>query len=390
MAGMKRLRLGIDASNLREGGGVTHLIEFLRAAQPFAHGIEQVIVWGRKPTLGRLPKQPWLSLTTDPLLNQQLISQLYWEKFRLPRVARQNCDILFVPGGLYSGSFRPYITMSRNLLPLERTEYRRFGISWMFLKMNLLRFNQIATFQKANGMIFLNEYARTVVMRHAKRLGGEWAIIPHGVNEHFRLFPRPAKPIDNFSQTAPFRLLYVSHVYPYKHQWNIAEAVHELRRAGFWIELDLVGSAFPSALQRLRKVIQRVDPDEKYIHYYGEIPYSELPEWYHRADGFVFASSCENLPNTLLEAMAAGLPIACSNRGPMPEVLGDAGIYFDPERKESIVEALTHLIQDNAWREQHAQMAYTLAQDYTWERCARETLDFIVQTGVRYGLIPKS
>ena len=49
------------------------------------------------------------------------------------------------------------------------------------------------------------------------------------------------------------------------------------------------------------------------------------------ANLFVFASSCENMPNTLVEAMAIGLPIACSDRGPMPEVLRDGGVYFDPE-----------------------------------------------------------
>ncbi len=118
--------------------------------------------------------------------------------------------------------------------------------------------------------------------------------------------------------------------------------------------------------------------------YHGVIPYAELPQWYHRADGFVFASSCESFSITLLEAMAAGLPIACSNRGPMPELLGDAGIYFDPEQPESIVAALARLIQDTSWREQHAQMAYTRSQDYSWERCARETLDFIVQTARRF------
>jgi glycosyltransferase involved in cell wall biosynthesis len=154
--------------------------------------------------------------------------------------------------------------------------------------------------------------------------------------------------------------------------------------------LDLVGSAYPPALQRLRKVIQQEDPYEKYIHYHGSVPYAELPYWYHRADGFVFASSCENLPIILLEAMTAGLPIACSNRGPMLEILGDAGVYFDPERPESIVEALAYMIQDSVWREHHAHLAYTRAQDYSWERCARETLDFIAQTARRYDAIPES
>jgi glycosyltransferase involved in cell wall biosynthesis len=380
----KRLRLGIDASNLQEGGGVTHLVEFLRAAQPSAYGIDHVVVWGKEQTLRLLPKESWLRITTDRLLNQQLGSQLFWQKYRLPGIARQNCDILFVPGGISLGNFHPFVIMNRNMLPFEQAEYRRFGTSWMFLKMNLLRFGQTASIREANGMIFLNKYARTVVMQHAKKLKGNWTIIPHGVNPNFRFSPRPARPTASYSQTSPFRLLYISNVLPYKHQWNVAKAVHALRQAGFWVELDLVGSAYPPSLQRLQKVIQLIDADEQYIHYHGAIPYGELPRWYQRADGFVFASSCESFGFPLIEGMAAGLPIACSNRGPMPGFLGDAGIYFDPEQPESIVEALTSLIQDTTWREEHALIAYTRSLDYSWERCAQETLDFIVQTARKY------
>ena len=63
----------------------------------------------------------------------------------------------------------------------------------------------------------------------------------------------------------------------------------------------------------------------------GQNDPAALPEHLREAELFVFASSCENLPNILIEGMAAGLPIACSRRPPMPEVLGDAGESFDPE-----------------------------------------------------------
>jgi glycosyltransferase involved in cell wall biosynthesis len=63
-----------------------------------------------------------------------------------------------------------------------------------------------------------------------------------------------------------------------------------------------------------------------------------------KSDIFVFASSCENMPNTLIEGMAAGLKIACSSRGPMPEVLKDAGYYFDPESPVSISKAIEQII----------------------------------------------
>ena len=132
-------------------------------------------------------------------------------------------------------------------------------------------------------------------------------------------------------------------------------------------------------LGSLRLLIKRLDPDKKFICYKGPVPYHELPQLYHRADLFVFASSCENLPIILLEAMASGLPIACSKRGPMPEVLGDAGVYFDPENSPDITKTLRQLLLSSDLRAHNAQTAYEQAKNYTWERSAEETLAFIAK-----------
>ena len=57
----KQLTIGLDATNIRIGGGVTHLIELLHAAQPAEHGIERIVVWGGTPTLAALEERPWLT-----------------------------------------------------------------------------------------------------------------------------------------------------------------------------------------------------------------------------------------------------------------------------------------------------------------------------------------
>src|SRR4030042_840593 len=132
-----------------------------------------------------------------------------------------------------------------------------------------------------------------------------------------------------------------------------------------------------SALRRLQAVIKDLDPAGDFIHYGGPVPYSDLPGRYHRADGFIFASSCENMPNILLEAMAAGLPIACSNRGPMPGMLGDAGMYFDPENPHEMEETLLKLMERPDLRSGFAQKAHERAKAYSWNRCADETFSFI-------------
>ncbi|MBA2527333.1 MAG: glycosyltransferase family 4 protein [Pyrinomonadaceae bacterium] len=372
------MRLGIDASNLRAGGGVTHLVELLHAARPQEHGIRRVIIWAGQNTLKEIPAKPWLERVHEPMLDQPLPVRLYWQKVKLSQLANQHCDCLFVPGGSYSGAFRPFVTMSRNLLPFERAERRRYGLSWMFVKLFLLRLGQTRSLHNADGVIFLTEYARSVV-KQATNLNGYQPIIPHGINKCFYLPPRAQRPISDYSLNEPFRLLYVSTVDVYKHQWHVVEAVARLRKEGVPLALDLVGPVYQPALRRLRKVITRVDLGEGFIRYRGPVPYSELVSYYHRADGFAFASSCENMPNILLEAMASALPIACSDRGPMPEMLGDAGAYFNPEQPGEIAKALRSLIEDPALREHHVWSAHNRAQSYSWERCARETFSYLAE-----------
>ena len=137
-------------------------------------------------------------------------------------------------------------------------------------------------------------------------------------------------------------------------------------------------------MNRFRKALYRFDPKETFIHYLGEIPYSKLFYLYQQADAFVFASSCENMPNILLEAMASGVPIACSNRGPMPEVLSDAGVYFDPEKPLDITSALKRLMDFPNIRAENANSAYEKTKFYTWENCAHNTFAFLNQIAINY------
>jgi glycosyltransferase involved in cell wall biosynthesis len=375
------MRLGIDASNIRAGGGLTHLREVLKAAQPHEHGITEVTVWACKKTLEQMPSRVWLRAVDEPTLNGSLPSRLRWRRTRLPRLAQQACDLLFVPGGTYEKTFRPYVMFSQNLLPFDGHEWRRYGWSWTTVRLGLLRFGQGKGFRNADGVIFLTKNSRAVISRKIGRFRGPSITIPYGVDAGFRLAPRAQESIDKYSEDKPFKFLYVSTVDLYKHQWHVAEAVAELRRTGLPVALDLIGAAYQPALRRLENVSARLDPRGDFIRYHGLVPYSQLAEIYQQTDAFVFASTCESLPNILLEAMAAGLPIACSNREPMPEVLANTGIYFDPEDPGSIAKALHTLAMSTELRAQYAAAAFERAKDYSWERCASETFSFLAQIG---------
>ena len=377
--------VGIDASNIRSGGGVTHLKELLHSANPYAHGFEKVIVFGGSSTLEKIENQDWLKKHYDRILDQGLLSRLFWQRFRLKKLAKKaKCDVLFVPGGFDISGFQPIVTMSQNLLPFEWREMIRFGWSFTTLRFLLLRYTQSRNFRRAAGLIFLTEYAKKIVLQVTGKIDNKTVVIPHGLNPRFQIHPKEQNFISEYSERNPYRLLYVSIVNEYKHQWHVVEAVSSLRAEGFSVVIDLVGPSYPSALVRLQTVLARLDPKGDWAHYSGEIPYDELHYIYANADIGIFASSCENLPITLLETMAAGLPIVCSNRGPMPEVLGDAGLYFDPENPEDIAHAIRKFILDPELRAQKSQASFERCQQYSWERCAHHTFAFFATIAHEY------
>lgn len=373
------MRIGIDVSNLRAGGGITHLVEILRAADPCANGFQEIVVWGGAETLAAINDRSWLRKAHEPLLDRSLIHRVFWQRFRLRKLAHlAGCDVLFVPGGSDASNFQPLVTMSRNLLPFEWREIRRYGFAWNTLRLLLLRYAQIRTFLKSDGLIFLTQYACDTVLKVLPHCPRKTAIIPHGIDARFMRPPRPQKRFEEFSKSSPCRLLYVSVVDLYKHQWHVVEASARLYAAGVPVALDLVGPAGPG-LVRLYAALRQTAGIGQFVRYIGPVPYQRLHELYLEADINIFASSCENMPNILLEGMAAGLPIACSNRGPMPEVLDDAGVYFDPERPGDIAVALRILIESPDLRAEKAMKAFQRAQQYSWRCCANNTFRFLAE-----------
>lgn len=376
--------LGIDASNISSGGGLNHLKNLLNCVDPTKYGFSSVVLWSSQATLDKLDNHAWLLKCNDSLLERGLLYRSYWKVAKLTGLVKASrCDLLFVPGGSYLGSISPVVTMSRNLLPFEFAELKRFGISFKALKLLLLRFIQSRTFRTVEGVIFLTEYAQSVVLKTVKHTDATLATIPHGLDAKFFNAPKPQLSISNFRfDSKPVKAVYVSIIELYKHQWNVALAIKKLRDAGIPIELELIGPSSPLAFEKLKNTLNEIDSADSFCHYLGDIPNEELPSRLKESDICVFASSCENMPNILLECMASGLPIACSSRGPMPEILGDAGVFFNPEDVENIKEALELLCCSVELREEFSRKSYAAAKSYSWERCAESTFSFLRDVAV--------
>ena len=378
--------IGIDAANLRGGGTRTHLIEVLSALENIDHSISKIYVWGSSETLNLLPTTDILIKKTPSALNRGLVSRSLWQRFHLADDARnEGCDVLFVPGGAYAGDFHPVVAMSRNMLPFQIHEALRYGVSIDTLKLFLLRIVQIRSFKNSDGVIFLTVFSKNEVLRSAGNLNTKFRIISHGLNSKFYRHPQKQKPITDFDIKNPFNIVYVSRVEPYKHQEQVIRAVWELRKKNNWpLALDLYGPSNKKYRSSLTNLINKIDPNSSWVRYNCEVSHNDLPKIYHNANLGVFASSCENLPNILLEMMGSGLPIACSNKGPMPEVLGNGGIYFDPTNVFDIESAMLRLIKDPELRAKMANASFLLANKYSWNDCADKTFRFLADVFREY------
>ena len=368
--------LGIDASNIQAGGGVTHLQKILEYGEPEKHNISQVKVWGGHNPLGQFPQKSWLDLIDISALNKPLHRRLLWQQIELAKLAQKDIDLLFVPGGLYMGSFRPYVTMFQNMQIFETKELNRErNKEWLRLK--LLQLAQRHTFQKASGLICLSEYAHNYLTQYYPRLVDKTSVqlIAHGTETINN--GTPVSRTENSNDPQILKILYVSTVKKYKHQWTLIDAVDLLREEGIPIELHLVGGGDSQALSWVRKATQKKDPEREFIFVHGSLSYEETLEWYNKVDMFVFPSTCETFGISLLEAMTAGLPIASSNRGPMPEVLKDAGLYFNPESVTSIKNCLRYMIENRDLRQRFGIKAKQYSQTYSWKKCADETFGFL-------------
>jgi len=313
---------------------------------------------------------------TVPALKNAVSAQL-WESMHLGGfIRRLRPDVLFCASGsprsLPAGV--PVVAACHNILYFDQKEYRKYRYSrlwWRFMRR--LNSKLRAIYPRTAGVIFTSRYSEQLTMLELPGIRRR-TVIANGVEAEF-LADSPVPSIDR----PPRNILYVSTVYLYKYQWNVVKAVKQLREStGQDFRLWLAGNADDDRLGR-RELLRVVEQEGAggFTRLLGNISHDALPALLRKADLFVFASSCEAFGITLLEAMASGLPVACSNRSGLPDLLRDGGEYFNPEDATEIRSAIARLCADGGMRREYAERAMRSAREYTWSRCAEETFRFL-------------
>ena len=113
------------------------------------------------------------------------------------------------------------------------------------------------------------------------------------------------------------------------------------------------------------------------VHSPGYIASEDLPLLLRKARLFILPSLYEGFGFPILEAMAAGTPVVCSNASALPEVAGDAALLFDPHNVEAMRETTRRVLEDEALRAELIERGLERAKIFSWERCAKETLSVL-------------
>jgi len=359
----------IDALSARRGGGQTylrHLLTRLPAGEP-----ARVYVLAQPELAAELASdrvqvvQPrW------PMHNGLLLS--IWKKLFLRRyAAKLGASLVFFPGGIVGAAVPAgarSATMFRNVIPFDLAQRRRYGLSYQRLRNWLLERVMLKGMQDADLVIFLSQHGRSLIEKWLGRAIAGAVTIPHGVSDAFRT---PGAWPAWLPQT-PY-VLYVSTFEPYKAQVEVVQAFARVVQQ--WKEplsLVLLGYQHTDYGRRVAREIARLGLAER-VSMPGNQPYAELPAANQHALVTVFASEAENCPNVLLEAMAAGKPILCSRRPPMPEFGGDAVWYFEPSNVEELSTQLLRLLREPEARSQLGARAAQHSRRYDWDETARAT-----------------
>jgi glycosyltransferase involved in cell wall biosynthesis len=293
-------------------------------------------------------------------------------------VARAGLDLIYFPA---SYSFFPVWDVRRAVVTMHDTlalaHPEQVFPSW---KGRILwKVKEYAAAWSADRIVTVSQAARRDLMAWYGWPEGRVAVVTEAPDAVFH--PRPPGPESvaamaryGIAHGARF-LLYVGGLSPHKNLIRLIEAFARAAPGDVLLVLagDL-GDVFHTHVPALREAIARWGLGGRVL-LPGFVPDADLAFLYSRAVALVQPSLMEGFGLPPVEAMACGTPVLCSAAGALPEVVGDAGVFFDPTSVAAIAGAIGSLLADPSRREFLASRALRRAAGFSWEASARMLLD---------------
>jgi glycosyltransferase involved in cell wall biosynthesis len=217
--------------------------------------------------------------------------------------------------------------------------------------------------QRVDTIITVSEHSRRSIIRRLGLPETKVTAIPNAVNlRHFR--PGDPTPVRSKYGLPERYMLFVGALEPRKNLDRLLlgwSRLTEFQDVQLVIVGPQVGASLPASMTRLRRRVR----------YLGYVPDDDLPGLYAGAVFFILPSLFEGFGLTVLEAMACGTPVICSQAGALPEVVGDAAMFVDPTSVEGMTEAMRLLLLEDGRRSYYRQKGLERACKFSWERSAQ-------------------
>lgn len=357
------MRIGIDARFWGTDTGIGRYIGELVEAM-LDRGNHEFVLFLRKKNWDKAPKHHRVG---------KVLAEARWytlkEQLKLPAVFdRASCDLLHFPHwNVPVGVRTPYVLTVHDLLLLDFPSRHasflgpvRYAIKYAGFKFVLRQ-----ALRRAQAIIVPSNFTAGRV-RELFSVGEKIKVIYEGVSA------LPVGPgLEALKAKGIFKpyFLYVGNAYPHKNLAALIEAVRRSQKNGQEVTLVLTGGQ-DDFYKRLRVDYGNM-PN---IVFYGRATDGELDTLYSEALAYVSPSLEEGFGLPGLEAMAHNLPVVSSSGGSLPEIYGDAALYFDPQDQEGLESVLETVLKDSELRNSLIRKGKTIMEKFTWERAAVETL----------------
>lgn len=366
------MKIYINALSARLGGGQTYLINLLQRL-PVNSGLEIVVY---APANLELPENSSIKKVGLGVWGDNPVLRSFWELFVFPYLLKNGAaDILFCPGGVLNTRAPAgckTVTMFRNMIPFDMKVRRSVSSTLQKTRNWLLYRTMLKSMKCADLTIFISEYARSVIEKLTDV--NRAVTIPHGINQ---LFKTPALLRPDMAPDGEY-LLYVSRFDVYKHHMELIKGYsllpEEIRKK---YKLVIVGEKNSETFDNCYDFIVENQLTE-FVLILGAVDYAKLPALYQSSYVNLFASSCENCPNIMLEALASGRPLLCSDVMPMPEFGRDNVIYFSPYDPLSIKNSMEYVLTNDSLVDEYSKKSKEHSLNFDWDKTAHDTWNEII------------
>lgn len=230
-------------------------------------------------------------------------------------------------------------------------------------------------------ILTVSEYSKSQIKDYFKLSDSRLRVINEAARPVFKVLPRDGRmfeTLEKFCLKSDDKfLLAVGGISPHKNLDGLVSAFKKLSEKHSELKLVLVGDykddPFFSAYPSLKKQIAEANLDDKVI-FTGFVSDEDLAVLYNAATLLVFPSFEEGFGLPAMEAMACGTPVAASDSSSLPEVLGEAGRFFDPRNMENMTNVIGEILSDVEILNQMKTSGLNRAQNFTWKKSARDTI----------------